>query len=268
MIVVRVDPAARSLTLLSLPRDLVVGPYPGGIPERLTTVLPRSDAGELVDTIEARLGIPISAFVQVGFDGLVGLVDAVGGVPMAVLATVRDRATGLWLDPADCTILDGPTTLALVRSRHLERLDASGRWVEDPTSDLGRIARQRGVLAAMVPQLPKLVDDLGGIDRALSVAADHLTIDRRLDFPTMARLARWVTTGPTPVVEEVALPVSAAVLDESAMLVLAPGADASVARMGGSLPPAATVAPTLSPSGNGGPLADTSVGDDTISSCP
>ena len=268
IVVVRVDPAGRRVTLLALPRDLVVGTGDGGTTDRLAAEHLADGPRSLVETVESQLGIPLSAYVEVGFPGLEAIVDQVGGIDVAVAEPVRDRASGLYLDASPCSGIDGPTMLALVRSRHLEVLRPEGEWIEDPTGDLGRQQRQRAVLVAVLPQLSELINGVGGIDAALSIAADYLTIDRRLEAATMAALARWATTGPAPVVDEVVLPVAGAMLDQSAILALASGADAAVARMGGSLPAAATVAADPLLSGGGGPVADMPGGDAVISVCP
>ena len=63
----------------------------------------------LVQTVEGRLGIPLSAYAEIAFDGLVELVDAVAGSDLSVVATVRDPVgTGLMGRRRVGTSLDGP----------------------------------------------------------------------------------------------------------------------------------------------------------------
>jgi LCP family protein required for cell wall assembly len=262
MIVVRVEPGDRRVVMLSLPRDLVVAPDQVALPEqyvgteRLNAALSNGGPSELVRIVETDLGIPLSAYVEVGFDGLVRLVDEVGGLPLSISATVRDRATGLLLEPSACTEVDGPDALALVRSRHLEHREADGRWVTDPTGDLGRMARQRAVLASLLPRLGDLADSLGGIETSLDVLADHVVIDDRLDVGTLLGLARWATDGPPPSLEEVALPVVATMIQEASVLVLGAGAEQAVSRVGGSFPGSV---PSLAELPAGDPLPTSSI---------
>jgi LCP family protein required for cell wall assembly len=237
MIVVRVEPAERRVTLLSLPRDLVVTPLAGGEPERLNAAFARGGASELVRTVETRLGIPLSAYVQIDFRGLVHLVDEVGGVPVMVTQGLRDRQTGLDIGPSPCADLDGATALALVRSRHLEVLQPDGRYLVDRTSDIGRQRRQQAVIESLLPRLGQLVDGLGGLEAAVTVASSDVTIDDRLDLPTLIALGRWAVQGPVPTAVRPQLPLAGTTLaDGSEVLLLGDDAAAVIAEVGGSLP--------------------------------
>ena len=237
VIVVRVEPAERRVTLLSLPRDLVVTPLAGGEPERLNAAFAHGGASELVRTVETRLGIPLSAYVQIDFRGLVHLVDEVGGIPLSISQGLRDRQTGLDLAPSSCANLDGATALALLRSRHLEVLQPDGRYVEDETSDIGRQRRQQAVIESMLPRLGELVDGLGGLEAALTVASSDVTIDDRLDPSTLVALGRWAVEGPAPTTVGPQLPLAGTTLDDgSEVLLLGDDAAAVIAEVGGSLP--------------------------------
>src|SRR5262245_46495877 len=66
-LVVRVEPASRRVSMLSIPRDLVV-PIAGGGENRINAAL-TGGPGELVKTVEQSLGIPIHHYVLVDFDG-------------------------------------------------------------------------------------------------------------------------------------------------------------------------------------------------------
>ena len=76
--ILRVDPSTKKISLLSIPYDTVV-PIAG---TRTTNEI--SDAlnygpGTLVQTIEQDLHIPINAYVAVNFNGVLKLVQALGG---------------------------------------------------------------------------------------------------------------------------------------------------------------------------------------------
>jgi LCP family protein required for cell wall assembly len=235
MIIVRVVPTERSVELFSLPRDLVLDPSLGA-GGRLNTVFAEGGPAALVSTVEGQLGIPLSGYVEVDFEGFVDLVNAGGGVPMSVTSTLRDQATGLALSPSSCTVIDGETALALARSRHLETLSESGRWVEDPTSDFGRMQRQRTFLQLVASRLPTLAGSMGGARAALDVLTDHVTVDDRLDVATLFGLARWVVEGPPVTVTSGFVPTVPTMLGQASVLVLGPGAGSQIDRAGGSLP--------------------------------
>jgi polyisoprenyl-teichoic acid--peptidoglycan teichoic acid transferase len=76
--VVRIEPAARRVSLLSIPRDLVV-PLTGGGENRINAAL-AGGPGQLVQTIEQDFGIPIHHYLLVDFDGFQAIVNALGGI--------------------------------------------------------------------------------------------------------------------------------------------------------------------------------------------
>jgi LCP family protein required for cell wall assembly len=85
-----------------------------------------------VSTVESLTGLPLTHYIVVDFEGVVGVVNALGGVKVCLTAPVHDRDSGLNL-PAGTTTLNGQQALAFVRVRHT---------VGDG-SDLERIQRQQ-----------------------------------------------------------------------------------------------------------------------------
>ncbi|MCU1377564.1 MAG: putative LytR family regulatory protein [Acidimicrobiales bacterium] len=199
IMVLRIDPAAGRLSVLSLPRDLWL-PIDGGPSQRINTAL-GDGPDALVRTVQDALGIQLDHYVQVDFDGFRQVVDAVGGVTVPFDTPVRDRVTGLRIDQPGCRELDGDQALAFVRSRHLQAL-IDGRWLTDPRGDLGRIERQQQfVLSALAhaagARNPLTVADL------LDAAADHVSIDDGLSSGDLVALGRRVASvgaGVRPVV--------------------------------------------------------------------
>jgi LCP family protein required for cell wall assembly len=270
MIVVRILPAERVVRVLSLPRDLVVEPASGGPPQRLTTLITTGGVQALVDTVQKRLGVPVNGFVAVNFEGLMALVDAAGGLEVGVPAEIRDEPTGLHLEAASCTTLDGAATLQLVRSRHLEVRSADGVWVSDPTSDLGRMQRQRDVLSIALPQVAAAIDDPIDLNRLVGIAAEHLSLDSRLGVAELVDLGQWLLDGPLPQVEQVEVPVVPAKSGQAAVLVLGDGAGGAIAAIGGTLPEVSWP-DGLVPDGDGVAYPAASAGmpaDATVTACP
>jgi LCP family protein required for cell wall assembly len=147
-----VDPGKGTISVLSIPRDTVV-----------TLLANQSEFGDynrinvnyqngpslLIKTIEANLGITINHVVQVGFGGLAGAVDALGGIWMDFPYPALDNYSSLDIPHTGCQLLNGFQALALARSRHYQYFE-NGQWNYDGTSDFGRIDRQNQFLRALI----------------------------------------------------------------------------------------------------------------------
>jgi LCP family protein required for cell wall assembly len=176
--VVRLDPDGPRVTVVSIPRDLYV-PIDGGGEARINSALGRGrDA--LVATVGDTLDVEINHYMEIDFAGFARLVDLAGGVDISFDAPVRDRNTGFVAD-AGCAHLDGQQALAYVRARRFETYDAtSDTWVRDPTSDLGRIARQQDFGVRVIEQV--LGSSYSTFDqvRILTDVLDDVTVDQGL----------------------------------------------------------------------------------------
>jgi len=260
ILLARIDPGAGTAALLSLPRDLMVEAPDGSGPTMISSLAAPNGADGLVAVVETEIGIPVDHVVQVGVDGVVSLVDAVGGIEVWVDVAVRDRSSGLYLDELGCVTLDGEETLALVRSRHAEVLDpATGAWAADPLSDLSRVARQRQVLVAALATLGDGGLDPVTLDRRVDWALDHVVIDAGLGRDDVVRLARAVGALDPASVSSATLPVVPYPADENRLAAHPAAAPAVVAAFvsGGPLPPdggAAGGAPADAPSTAAHPL--------------
>jgi LCP family protein required for cell wall assembly len=97
MIVVSINKAANSVTMLTIPRDLFVY-IPGWTMNRINTAAGHGDAigypgggvALLEQTILYNLGIPIHGWARVDFDGFKNVVDIVGGVDVPVSCAMQD----------------------------------------------------------------------------------------------------------------------------------------------------------------------------------
>jgi LCP family protein required for cell wall assembly len=180
IMVLRTDPASRRAALLSLPRDLLVTIPDTGTSRRINVAIELGGAPLLIRTIAENLGIPIHHYVQVDFASFRGLVEAIDGVPIYVPRPARDDETGLDLGEVGCRMLDATEALAYVRSRHYEEL-IGGRWVEDPRSDLGRIARQQDFIRrALTRAIDRGARNPGTLDQLIDVGLSGITVDGEL----------------------------------------------------------------------------------------
>jgi len=89
MIVVSIDPSTHQVTMLSLPRDLWVE-IPGHPSAKIDLAYAQGGAPLARATVERAFKIPIHYYAWVGLNGLVRVVDRVGGVDIDVLHPVLD----------------------------------------------------------------------------------------------------------------------------------------------------------------------------------
>lgn len=127
-------------TLLSVPRDSYVE-IPGYGFNKINAAYALEGPALMVDTVEQATGLAIEGYVEIGFDGFVEVVAAVGGVRMCLPDPVVEERSDLDL-PAGCQELEGKDALNYVRMRYA-----------DPRGDLGRVERQRQFLAALVQEM-------------------------------------------------------------------------------------------------------------------
>jgi len=188
IMLVHLDPKARTAALLSIPRDVwapmpagsQVGPY-----EKIDAALNDGSYGpnNLVKAISEDFGIPIQHYVEVDFDGFLQTVNALGGIRMDFPELLYDAVSDLDITHTGCQLLGGQQALALVRSRHLQ-YDPPGvsptdkaAWPYDPESNLARIVRDHEVLEVLVKTAEsegltnpiKLNDFLGAILSQLTI---------------------------------------------------------------------------------------------------
>lgn len=152
--------------LISLPRDSYV-PIPGHGDNKINAAFSFGGPKLLAETVQNVTGLRIDHYMEIGFGGLVSVVDAVGGVRMCLPHSLRDRAAGLHLKKG-CQTLDGAQALGYVRTRH-----------QFASQDLQRIQDQRIFLAALLRKLTSpgtLLNPFSAVPAAFS-AAGSLTVD-------------------------------------------------------------------------------------------
>ena len=123
----------------------------------------------VLKTIERNTGIRIDHFVVVNFDGLKGMVNAVGGVPECNTRPINDPKSRLHLK-AGHHVLNGQEALAYVRAR----------YTLGNGSDLERITRQQAFMSALVSRVKSKELNPLALYRFLDAATKSLTIDSEL----------------------------------------------------------------------------------------
>jgi LCP family protein required for cell wall assembly len=135
IMIVYVPPGGKP-ALISVPRDSFV-PIPGKGRNKINAAYAFGGPELLVRTVENNTGLRVDSYVEIGFGGFVNIIDAIEGIQMCLPKAIKDRDSHLNL-PKGCQNLDGTTALGYVRMRKA-----------DPRGDLGRIERQREMLAAV-----------------------------------------------------------------------------------------------------------------------
>ncbi|MGH7911680.1 MAG: LCP family protein, partial [Candidatus Dormibacteraceae bacterium] len=178
VILVRVNPQAGSVTMLSLPRDLWIPCYGAAGGELGTQKLdacftggtfPNQAAAAMVQTVENNFNVRVDDWAWIGLQGLVNLINFVGGVDVVATNPVMDD-----LYPADVGTsnpygyqrlailpgaqhMSGQQALNFVRTRHASFY-----------GDFSRSARQQEVLVALREKLQNLSpSDLPAIESAM-----------------------------------------------------------------------------------------------------
>ena len=123
-------------TLISVPRDSPLE-IPGHGVAKVNSAYAKGGTPLLVATLERATGVRIDHYVEIGLGGLVGVVDAVGGIEICPKRRIRDKPSGLNVRKG-CQEVDGVTALAYSRARKYS-----------PISDLARVQQQREVVAAV-----------------------------------------------------------------------------------------------------------------------
>jgi LCP family protein required for cell wall assembly len=170
MILVRVEPQKHQVIMLSIPRDLWVS-IPGYGYGKIDEAYELGGSEGAEATIEQDFGVQVDQYIWIGLQGLVGVVNTVGGVdviptnpvlddnyPNDLNATNAQQAYGyqrLAVMPGP-QYMNGVQSLDWVRSRH-----------DDIVGDFGRSFRQQQLLVALREKSSQLsAADLPGLVKA------------------------------------------------------------------------------------------------------
>ena len=175
--------------LMSIPRDSYVtipaytdsgGTAHAAHKDKINAAFAAGGPQLLVKTVETTTGIHLDHYTEVGFTGVVNIVNALGGVPICLSAPVVDSRSGADLK-AGCQTLNGTQSLQLVRTRY-----------SLPDSDLSRIQNQQQFLQAMAKQVVKPGTWLNPFTLYpfLNAALDSLTVDQGTGMWTLSQFGR------------------------------------------------------------------------------
>lgn len=176
LMVVSVSADTSEVAMISLPRDTVDVPLPGGEthPRKINALYEEDGVEALVGAMEELYQVPIDGYVVLDMDDFSRLVEAVDGVDVNPEEPLVDPTVDLDL-PAGPQEIDASTANRYVRTR--------------ADQDYGRMGRQQEVLLALVE---RLTDPERDIDlRAVLDGLESLETDLPLeDLPTLLEIAR------------------------------------------------------------------------------
>ncbi|RGJ45812.1 LytR family transcriptional regulator [Olsenella sp. AF16-14LB] len=174
IILARIDPPNKRVTLLSIPRDTMVEWK--GTTMKINGVHTYDGAAGMVQIVSEKCGVQISHYAEIAFDGLSTLTDAMGGVTVDVDQHIKDTENFddvTELQPGVQT-LNGAQALFYCRCRHF------------PDGDYTRMRHQRAFIKAMLNQL-LATDDPTKIVNLVNATADVISTDLSVtDIVTLA----------------------------------------------------------------------------------
>ena len=196
IIVVHVDPIAKRVDMLSIPRDLLVE-IPGYYATKINAAYPFGELDESIpgggptlvaQTIEYNFGIPIHYFAEVDIAGMEKVVDTIGGVMIDVPGIVKDDQyptedsgfTRVRFTPG-LQMMDGVTAVRYARTRH----DGGDFSRQTRQQQVLLAIRERALATGLITNLPDIISELG----------DSVRTDILGDDPSFRKLYQLASLG-------------------------------------------------------------------------
>ncbi|MGT2712482.1 LCP family protein [Streptococcus oriscaviae] len=186
MILVTVNPKTKKTTMMSLTRDIMVeiaeaNGESSGTVEKLNHSYSYGQAPMAVATIEKLMNININHYVEINMDGLVELVDAIGGITVNntlgfPISIEEQEPAYTAVVPTGKQLVNGDQALVYARMRY-----------DDPEGDIGRQKRQREVITAIVKKLLQL-DGFTQYKKILDAISNNMRTDVVISTKTMPSL--------------------------------------------------------------------------------
>lgn len=149
LIVATINPNEESVKLVSIPRDTMITLPDSDRSEKINALYTIYGVSGTIDYVEEYLDIPISYYATLNFEGLVDLVDAVGGItvdsPLAFTVQDSDENSDAIEIEEGLQTVDGEHALGYARMRK-----------QDPRGDWGRQERQQEVIQTLAEKLMSL----------------------------------------------------------------------------------------------------------------
>ncbi len=232
VILVRIDPEADRVAMLSIPRDLWVPIAGKGWSERVNTARGIGGPRTLIETVSDYLGVPVHHYVEINFAGFLRIVNAVDGVPVEIAQPIRDDSLGLRIEQSGVITLDPDTALAYVRTRRPLTLVEGGNPANDDDwvrlgvwNDLERNQRQQEFMVATLKRsVEKGIRNPLTLRRVANELLDDdnpsITLDDRITVGQLVDLGDEFRSFQVDQIERYRLPVVDATIDGKQVLLL------------------------------------------------
>lgn len=184
---------AKSVKLLSIPRDSYVYIPKVGYNDKITHAHAFGGVPAVIDTVEGMLDIPIDYYVKLNFNAFIDVVDALDGIEVEVPYALsekdsKDRNHAINLKPG-MQNLNGEQALALARTRHYD-------------SDFERGKRQQEILKAIITKATSVKGFTKYAD-VIQAVGDNMSTD--LSFSEMKSFFDYAAAGSGLSIESVNL---------------------------------------------------------------
>lgn len=168
MILTRVDPENKKVTMVSLHRDTETEIEGYGM-QKLNASYAFGGPAGAIKAVSQMAGVPISHYAEINFDGFKDVVDALGGIEVDVPMEIDDKRAGGHVDAGKQT-LNGDQALILCRARHA--------YDEYGDGDRYRAANQRMVLGAIAKKI--LSSDVATMAATIEALSQYVTTDFKI----------------------------------------------------------------------------------------
>jgi len=168
MILTRVDPENKKVTMVSLHRDTETEIEGYGM-QKLNASYAFGGPAGAIKAVSQMAGVPISHYAEINFDGFKDVVDALGGIEVDVPMEIDDKRAGGHVDSGKQT-LSGDQALILCRARHA--------YDEYGDGDRYRAANQRLVLGAIAKKI--LSSDVATMASTIEALSQYVTTDFKI----------------------------------------------------------------------------------------
>ena len=187
MILVTVNPETKKTTMTSLERDILVtltGPENNdmnGVEAKLNAAYASGGAKMAIMTVQSLLDITIDYYVQINMQGLVDLVNAVGGITVTnnfdfpISIAENEPEYTATVEPGTHKI-NGEQALVYARMRY-----------DDPEGDYGRQKRQREVIQKVLKKILAL-DSVSSYKKILSSVSSNMQTNIEISSSTIPSL--------------------------------------------------------------------------------
>ena len=174
MILVSLNPQTKSTKLLSIPRDAMALIEGVETPDKINHAFAYGGVELTIDTVQEFLDVPIDYYAVINMDGLVELIDAIGGIEVTSPLTFEYRGTGFV--EGEKREVNGLKAMNFARMRY-----------DDPEGEVGRQNRQKIVIKAVIDKVLTL-DTLSTYPKILSVVTKN--VQTNLDLTTAVDISQ------------------------------------------------------------------------------